>query len=118
MIGDVVKAELDNGDHLPRIPPLRLGAGIHYHSEHWNASAEMQWVDEQSDLGVNETATNGYTLIDASVGYRFLFERQILDILLRGRNLGDEEARSHTSFLKDIAPLPGRDLSLSLKLLF
>jgi iron complex outermembrane receptor protein len=57
-------------------------------------------------------------LVDASLGYRFLFRNQILDLLLRGRNLTDEEARSHTSFLKNVAPLPGRDVSLAMKLLF
>ena len=45
-------------------------------------------------------------------------ESQILELLLRGRNLTDEEARRHSSFLKNVAPLPGRDVSLSLKFLF
>ena len=119
LVGDMVDAELDDGGgNLPRIPPLRLGGGLHYHSESWNASAEMQWVDKQNDVAVNETATEGYTLINASLGYRLLFKSQILDLLLRGRNLGNAEARSHTSFLKSIAPLPGRDISLAVKLLF
>lgn len=34
-------------------------------------------------------------------------------MLLRGTNLTDEEARNHVSFLKDLVPMPGRDLSLS-----
>ena len=118
LVGDFVDAELDTGGNLPRIPPLRLGGGLHYHSETWSASAELRWVDEQTDVAVNESATDGYTLVNASVGYRWLFKNQILDILLRGRNLTDEEARSHTSFLKDVAPLPGRDVSLALKFLF
>lgn len=119
LVGDMVDAELDEGGgNLPRIPPLRLGGGLHYHSESWNASAEVQWVDEQNDVARNETPTDGYTLLNASLGYRLLLKQQIIDVLLRGRNLGDEEARSHTSFLKTIAPLPGRDLSLMVKLLF
>lgn len=118
LVGDVVDAELDAGGNLPRIPPLRLGGGLHYHSEHWNASAEVQWVDDQTDVAANETTTESYTLLNAHLGYRFLFKNQILDVLLRGRNLGDEEARSHTSFLKNVAPLPGRDVSLALKFLF
>lgn len=118
LTGDVVDAELDDGGNLPRIPPLRLGSGLHYHSERWNATTEVQWVDAQTEVGVNETPTDGYTLVNASLGYRFLLRNQILDVLLRGRNLTDEEARSHTSFLKTIAPLPGRDFSLALKFLF
>jgi iron complex outermembrane receptor protein len=118
LVGDMVNAELDSGVNLPRIPPLRLGGGIHYHSELWNASAEVRWVDEQTDVGENETATDGYTLVNASLGYRLLFRNQIVDLLLRGRNLTDQEARTHTSFLKNVAPLPGRDISLAVKLQF
>jgi len=42
----------------------------------------------------------------------------VTDMILRGRNLADEEARNHVSFLKDVAPLPGRDLSLGLRVAF
>ena len=118
LVGDVVNAELDAGGNLPRIPPLRLGGGLHYHSEAWSASAEVRWVDDQTDIAEGESPTDGYTLVNASIGYRLLFKNQILDFLLRGRNLTDEEARSHTSFLKNVAPLPGRDVSLALKFLF
>jgi len=118
VVGDLVEADLDAGQNLPRIPPRRLGAGLHYHSERWNATTEIRWVDDQTAIAPNETFTEGYTLVNASVGYRFLFRNQILDLLLRGRNLTDQEARNHTSLLKDVAPLPGRDLSLALKLYF
>ncbi|MEM7049492.1 MAG: TonB-dependent receptor [Acidobacteriota bacterium] len=118
LMGDMVDAELDAGGNLPRIPPMRLGGGVHYHSERWNAAAEVRWVDDQTDVAVNETGTDGYTMVHASLGYRVLFGNQILDLLLRGRNLTDEEARSHTSFLKNFAPLPGRNITLSAKFRF
>ncbi len=117
--GDYVEAKLArNGGYLPRIPPMSLAAGVHYHSERWNGSAEVRWVDQQDKVAVSESPTDGYTLFNASLGYRFLFSDQIVDLMLRGRNLSDEEARPHTSFLKNLAPLPGRDVSLSIKLLF
>ncbi len=118
LIGDVVSGELAAGGNLPRIPPLRLGGGLHYHGQRWSAAAEVSWLDRQNDVAVNETATGGYTLVGASVGYRILLEHQVIDLLLRGRNLLDEEARSHTSFLKNVAPLPGRELSLAVALRF
>jgi iron complex outermembrane receptor protein len=79
---------------------------------------EVRRTFDQDDVAVNETPTDGYTLVNASFGYRFDFGSRILDLLVRGRNLTDEEARSHTSFLKQIAPLPGRDLSVGLRLWF
>ena len=56
--------------------------------------------------------------VEASVGWRFFLGATVHDRLLSGTNLTDEEARVHTSFLKDQAPLPGRDLRLSWRLAF
>lgn len=117
--GDWVRAELRaTGEALPRIPPLRFGLGVHYHTEKLHTFAELRRVEEQDRVTANETPTGGYTLLNASVAYRFFTGRQIVDLLLRGTNLTDEEARNHVSFLKDEVPLPGRDVSLSLRLTF
>ncbi len=117
-VADVVRAELDAGGDLPRIPPMSLGGGLHYHSEHWSGNLELRWVDDQDRVAANETTTEGHTFVNASVGRRFLLGGQILDLLLRGRNLTDEAAITHTSFLKESAPLPGRDIALSARLWF
>jgi iron complex outermembrane receptor protein len=37
---------------------------------------------------------------------------------LRGNNLFDTEARNHVSFLKTIAPLPGRSVMAGLRMNF
>ncbi len=112
LMGDVVRGELSGGGNLPRIPPRRLGVGLDYHGAHWTAGAEVREVAEQDRLAENETPTEGYTMVNAELGYRLFLGEQVLDLLLRGRNLTDEEARNHVSFLKDLVPLPGRDLSL------
>ena len=39
-------------------------------------------------------------------------------VSLRGRNLTDAEIREHASYLKDIAPSPGRSVSLGLAFTF
>ena len=117
--GDWVRAELaDTGEPLPRIPPIRLGTGFHYHGPRWQGMAEVRWIDRQDRLAENETPTDSYTMVNASVGYRFFTEHQVYDLLLRGTNLTDREARNHVSFLKDRVPLPGRDVTLSLRTLF
>ncbi|HVS15563.1 MAG TPA: TonB-dependent receptor [Thermoanaerobaculia bacterium] len=118
LMGDLVEAELADGGNLPRIPAARLGAGLHYHGGPIDGMVEVRRTFDQDDVAVNETSTGGYTFVNASFGYRFTFGNQLLDVLVRGRNLTDEEARSHTSFLKEIAPLPGRDVAVSLRLWF
>jgi iron complex outermembrane receptor protein len=37
-----------------------------------------------------------------------------LQVFVEGRNLGNAEAREHTSFLKGVAPLPGRNVRVGL----
>jgi iron complex outermembrane receptor protein len=118
VLADTVDAELEAGGNLPRIPPARFGGGLHYHGASWNASAEAQRVEDQDEVSENETPTSGYTLVHASLGYRLFLGNTVVDLLLRGRNLTDEEARVHTSFLKDVAPLPGRNVTLGIKLVF
>ena len=118
IVGDTVDAELDEGGNLPRIPPLSLGAGLHYHGHDWRAAVEWRWVDDQNDTAQQETPTDGYAMLNAHIGRRFTANDQIFDLLLRGRNLTDEEARVHTSLLKTFAPLPGRDITLSARFWF
>ena len=41
-----------------------------------------------------------------------------ITVFADAHNLTDEEAREHTSFLKDIAPLPGRNLRVGVTYAF
>ena len=115
---DRVQAELhDTGDPLPRIPPQRGRLALIYMSEKIDARIEGWWVDEQDRVAEHETRTPGYEMLNASFGYRFFAGRTVHELILRGRNLTDEAAYNHVSFLKLEAPLPGRDIALIYRLL-
>lgn len=131
--GDVVRAELrDTDEYLPRIPAARYGFGFHYRGERWYGSASLRHTDEQDRLAPSETITSpdvdglellggptdSYTLLGAHVGYRVVRGETMHDLSLRGTNLTDEEARLHTSRLKNVAPLPGVDVGLIYRLVF
>lgn len=118
LTGDKVNAELDDGTRLPRIPPQRLSLGLHFHHPAWHGYVEVWDVDSVTDVAPNETPTDGHTLVHAGLSYRLLTENGVYDLVLRGRNLTDEDARNHVSFLKDTVPLPGRDISLALRWTF
>lgn len=115
---DYVRATLDDGSDLPRIPPLRTSIGLRFEGAAISASAEARRYAKQDEVAQHEEPTDGYTLVGASVGYRFFIGDTIHDLLLRGTNLLDEEARVHASALKERAPLPGRDFSLAYRLTF
>jgi iron complex outermembrane receptor protein len=40
------------------------------------------------------------------------------EVFMDGTNLLDEEARPHTSFLKDLAPRPGRGIAFGVRAFF
>jgi iron complex outermembrane recepter protein len=116
---DAVRARLaDASERLPRIPPLRAGGALRWRSDRWSASADVLRVARQDRVAPFESATDGYTLVGASVGVRFFRGDMVHDLLLAGRNLTDEEARVHASYLKDLAPLPGRDVRLTYRVSF
>lgn len=115
---DYVRASLEGGGNLPRIPPMRAAAGLQLHGGPFNARVELRHTFDQEDVAAFESPTDGYTFLNAHVGYRFLFGQTVHDVMLRATNLTDELARPHTSPLKDRAPLPGRDVSVSYRVLF
>ena len=115
---DFVRGELDSGGDLPRITPERWTISLEYKQPGWFVRTDIRRTEKQDRVAALETATEGYTMVHASLGYRFFVGGTIHHLLLRGNNLSDEEARVHTSFLKDRTLLPGRDLSLSYRLSF
>ena len=50
--------------------------------------------------------------------YRVSSGRVLWDVFVRGTNLGDREARLHTSVLKEVAPLPGRNFVAGVRVAF
>ena len=118
LFGDQVRATLDGGGNVPRIAPGRFGADLRWDNGSWRASLGAIRYQRQDDVAVGETATDGYTLVDAHVAYHFDRGDTGWELFLDGKNLGDVEARVHTSFLKDRVVLPGRGVALGVRVFF
>lgn len=116
--GDSIRAKLDDGGNLPRIPPLRLGSQLHYQRNGWSGELGVSHYFEQKDIAEFETTTDSYTLLDAQLAYTFSGSSGDLTIFAKGTNLTNKDARVHSSFLKDRAPLPGRGFSIGIRGLF
>ncbi len=107
---DAVHARLDRGGDLPRIPPLRVGAELVFDRDRVRAAVGVHHSFEQDEVASNELPTDAYTLLDAELAWRPGWGGGGTLLFLRGSNLLDEDARVHSSPLKDEVPLPGRSL--------
>lgn len=107
---DYVHGKTDLGPPA-RIPPWSAAARGVFETGWWTGQVEVRRVGEQDRLAEFELPTDGYTLLNAAVTVRPLKDKDF-KVFLEGRNLTDAEAREHASFLKDIAPLPGRNFRL------
>jgi iron complex outermembrane receptor protein len=114
---DVVRAKLDDGDNrnLPRISPLR-----------WSLGASLNWAGLMAEVGYTraekqdstadlELATDAYDDVYMRLAYKIDFQNSQLELFLNGNNLTDEEQRLHTSFIKDLAPQPGRTIEFGIR---
>ncbi|MDP5138407.1 TonB-dependent receptor [Rheinheimera baltica] len=113
--GDYIRARINDGGDLPRTPPLRFAAELAFEQDAISADVRATRYFKQDRTAALENATDGYTLLDASVSYRFDIATSQLTAYLKGQNLTDEEARVHTSFLKDLTPLPGRSVAIGIR---
>jgi iron complex outermembrane receptor protein len=111
--------ELANSGYLPRIAPGRFGADLSWERDGWRASLGAVRYMEQDEVAQNEEPSPAYTLVDAHLAYRWDREGgNSWELFLDGNNLGDQEARPHTSQLRDYAPLPGRAVAFGIRAWF
>lgn len=115
---DYVRAREEDGADLPRIPPVKARLALDWRRGPWRAGADLLLVARQSDTAPGESDTDGHALLGATLGYRVTTSLAAYDFFVRAANLADAEARVHTSFLKDIAPLPGRALTAGVRVHF
>jgi iron complex outermembrane receptor protein len=114
--GDYVRAKnSDTGEPLPRISPMRLGAGLDYQLGKFSARLDVSHSFKQDQVATNELSTRGYTLTNTTLNYRFKTPSVNWDAYIKGNNLFNQEARMHTSFLKELAPLPGRGFLMGVR---
>jgi iron complex outermembrane receptor protein len=115
-LADYVRATINTVGPAPRIPPLRLLGGIEAQSKRLTGRLELERVTAQDRLATFETPTNGYTMVNASLSFKPFKQHSETTITLSANNLFDVDARRHASFLKDFAPLAGRDIRISVRL--
>lgn len=117
LVADYVDAELDRPDalgneELPRIPPFGVIAGLEAQNSLGTLRAELEYSAEVDDVASFELPTDEFTLVNLYADWNV---SRNVTFSVAALNVTDEEARLHTSFLKDVAPLPGRNIRFALR---
>lgn len=115
---DYTRATLGDGTPVPRIPPLRVLGGVSARAPAFDARMEVEWARRMDRLSDFETPTDGYVSANASFDWRPFADRPDLTLGIAAQNIFDDTIRRHASFLKDFAPVAGRDIRLRARLAF
>ena len=116
---DQVKADFSAGGNVPRITPSRNVFAMDYSRGMTRAMVEVQDVGSQNAISSFETPTADFRLVNGRLSHSIdVGDGAMLTISAFGRNLTNEIARSHTSFVKDEVPLAGRNIGIKASLSF
>ncbi|GAB3368072.1 TonB-dependent receptor domain-containing protein [Massilia agri] len=122
LFGDMVRARFDNAGegsrNIPRIPAHRIGARVNADWQSWHGMVEVVRVGKQDRVGDFEERTGGYNMVNLGGHYTTRIGGVPAQIYARINNLTDQLAFSHTSFIKEAAPLPGRNITAGLRFVF
>lgn len=117
---DEISGEFSDGKNIPRMSPARNIYSILYSKDEGNQfSLVLKDVQQQNNLGLNETSTKGYKLLDARYSHKLVSESGAeISVSVFGHNLLNEVARNHTSFVKNEVPLAGKNMGVSFSVKF
>ena len=117
---DAVEAKFkDSGMFVPRIMPKRRFMNLDYVSGDYSAGVSYKEVQPQDNLAEGETGTDGYRMLDLDASKTFdLGDGVTFRSSIFVKNLLDETARNHTSFVKNEVPLAGRNVGFKFRITF
>lgn len=118
LLTDYVNAQLKDVGPAPYIPPLRILGGLGIAGNSVDATVQVEWANKQTRVAPYETPTDGYVLLNLSANWRPFKSNQDTYIVFSIDNILNEDARRASSYLKDYAPLAGRDFRVALRAAF
>ena len=116
---DEVVGTFSSGGNVPRITPIKNVYRFALEQEDVSYNIKVMDIQKEDDIGFGESVTDGYTMVNLDIKRTISIgndEELILSVF--GRNLLDEKARNHTSFVKNEVPLSGRNFGIKLNFNF
>ena len=110
---DSVTGKFTDGTNIPRITPERDIYRIAYVEDGLKFALSLKDVSAQNATAENETSTDGFQLLNLNLSKTIeTSPGHDLTLSLFGKNLLDEAARNHSSFVKNEVPMSGRNLGV------
>lgn len=98
------------------VPPLRFGFQLDHIKGDWNSNLRLTRGEAQHRAGDNDTATDGYLLLNLSTQYQILnLHGADVMVFAKANNLLNENIRNSTSYLRNVAPEPGRGAEIGFR---
>ena len=115
------KFNADSADesYVPRLTPKRTFIDVDYSSADYSAGISFKDVKPQYKTAMEESSTEGFMLVDMNVAKEFALSSDVgMTVSFFAKNLMDERARNHTSFVKNQVPLAGRNIGFKFNITF
>lgn len=110
--------DVDTGEALPRISPLRMTLAADYGYGPFDARVECDHAWAQHRVPANDLPTDGYTTLALTLTYKFRMGSTHWLAYLRGQNLTNQDVRYASSVVRDIAPEGGRSVMVGVRTSF
>ncbi len=115
---DQVIGTFSDGGNVPRITPVKNIYRLSILQDRVAFDLTIKDVQREDDLSVDETTiTEGFTMVDFDLRRSFGSDEELV-VTIFGKNLLDEKARDHASYVKDEVPLPGKNFGIKLNFNF
>ena len=108
----------DNGAPLPRLAPLRARLSLDAARGAWQGGVALKHAARQNRFAPGDVATPGHTLVDFWAGWTMRLGERELQWTLQLDNAFNRLAYSASTIrtAREVAPLPGRALTLALRI--
>ena len=113
---EYIRAKTTAGN-IPRIAPLSVLVGAEAEWKSLKLRTELDYSAKQSKLSAFELPTESFAQLNGFLTWTPEFNQNV-KFKLSALNLFDKEVRQHSSYLKDVVPLPGRNFRFSIKTTF
>ena len=119
---DSVSGEFTDGKYIPRMMPARNIFSVNFKRNTLEFDMSFKDVEKQDKFSISnplESMTKGYQMLDMRLTQKLVTDSgRVVQASIFGKNMLDEVARNHTSWVKNEVPLPGKNVGINFRVSF